>query len=239
MSKIQLSDIQTEVKKNGWQLISTEYINLKTEMQFRCQEGHDVFLSWNKVRDKFVCPICKRNRFSDKANEFPEKKKGTQRVLALDQATYKTGYSVFDNQKLIKYGVFETKLSDEIARDSAIKTWLISMIDGLNPDYVAIEGIQYEQHFGVVVFQTLARLQGILLETLYWEKIPYLVCPTNTWRAYCQVKGRARADKKRSMQQIIKQNYDVSVTDDEADAIGIGKYAAETLIKKTIITNWE
>ena len=113
------------------------------------------------------------------------------------------------------------------------------MIDGLNPDYVAIEGIQYEQHFGVVVFQTLARLQGILLETLYWEKIPYLVCPTNTWRAYCQVKGRARVDKKRSMQQIIKQNYDVSVTDDEADAIGIGKYAAETLIKKTIITNWE
>ena len=60
------------------------------------------------------------------------------------------------------------------------------------------------------------------METLFWEKIPYKVCPTNTWRSHCGVKGKTRVDKKRSMQNIVKKEFDVSVSDDEADAIGIG-----------------
>lgn len=77
------------------------------------------------------------------------------------------------------------------------------------------------------------------METLFWEKIPYKVCPTNTWRSHCGVRGKTRVDKKRSMQNIVKKEYDISVSDDEADAIGIGKYVAETQIRKVQITNWE
>lgn len=54
--------------------------------------------------------------------------------------------------------------------------------------------------------------------------IPYEVCPTNTWRNACGVRGSTRAEKKKSMQQLAKKWYDVDITDDEADAIGIGKY---------------
>lgn len=57
---------------------------------------------------------------------------------------------------------------------------------------------------GVTVFETLARLQGILMETCYELKIPYEICPTNTWRKFCGVRGRSRADKKRSMQVLAK-----------------------------------
>ena len=239
MAKISFEEIKKEVENHNWQLISTSYINLKTEMNFKCNEGHNIYLSWEKVRNKFICPICKNNRYKNIETKIINKNKNSTRVLALDQATKVTGYSIFDDKKLIQYGTFETNLEDEIARDSSIKTCLLSIIDSWKPDLVGIEGIQYEERFGVTTFETLARLQGILLETLFWEKIPYKICPTNTWRAHCGVKGRTRIDKKRSMQNIVKQQYDVTVSDDEADAIGIGKYVTETLIKKTIITNWE
>ena len=69
--------------------------------------------------------------------------------------------------------------------------------------------------------------------------IPYIICPTNTWRAHCGVKGKARADRKKSMQLLVKEWYDVSVSDDIADAVGIGKYVSDTHKKKTEIVNWE
>ena len=52
---------------------------------------------------------------------------------------------------------------------------------------------------GITVFQALARLQGILMGLCNELNIPYEVCPTNTWRTYCKVKGTTRSDKKRSM----------------------------------------
>jgi hypothetical protein len=116
------------------------------------------------------------------------------------------------------------------------------MISNWDPDCVAIEGIQYQdessgQKVSVTVFQGLARLQGVLMDACFSLKIDCLVCPTNTWRNHCGVKGRYRADKKRSMQLIAKKEYDITVTDDESDAIGIGKYAAN--LNKIEVTNWE
>ena len=84
----------------------------------------------------------------------------------------------------------------------------------------------------VTVFQTLARLQGILMETCYSAKIKFEVCPTNTWRHSCGVKGRSRTDKKRSMQLLAKQWYDITVSEDEADAIGIGHHLVNPHYKK-------
>ena len=116
------------------------------------------------------------------------------------------------------------------------------MISNWNPDCVAIEGIQFQdessgQKVSVTVFQGLARLQGVLMDACYSVKTDFVICPTNTWRNHCGVKGRYRADKKRSMQLIAKKEYDITVTDDEADAIGIGKYAAD--LNKIEVTNWE
>ena len=113
------------------------------------------------------------------------------------------------------------------------------MIELWKPDFVGLEGIQYQQNMGVTTFETLARLQGILMETLYELNIQFSICHTNTWRAYCKVKGRTRIDKKRSMQMLAKEWFDITVTDDEADAIGIGKYVAEVLNKNVVTYNWE
>jgi hypothetical protein len=118
------------------------------------------------------------------------------------------------------------------------------MIENWRPDMIGLEGIQFQEESGgqkmsVTVFQTLARLQGILMETCYSAKIKFEVCPTNTWRHSCGVKGRSRTDKKRSMQLLAKQWYDITVSEDEADAIGIGHHLVNHITKNTTVTNWE
>lgn len=244
MPRITLDVINEELAPTGWKCISEEYKNLDSELQFNCAEGHLVCAPWKKIRKLQVCPVCQKNEYNvkDKVLEIEPKPKGVKRVLALDQATHVTGWAIFDGQKLIRYGTFTTNLKDETARISTVKNWLLSMIMNWKPDYVAIEGIQFQeessgQKLSVTVFQGLARLQGVLMETCYSQKVEYGVCPTNTWRNHCGVKGRYRADKKRSMQLIAKKWYDISLTDDEADAVGIGRYAAD--LNKIEVTNWE
>ena len=243
MARIKMEDIRAELNKDGWKVISEEYVNLDTEMIFECPEGHRIYTSWKKIRQKRECPICKETYIKLNEQKIIPKKNGEKRVLALDQATYKTGWSLYDGNKLIKFGIFETTLQEEIARDNAIKTWLISMIYNWKPDCIGIEGIQFqekseERKMGVTVFETLSRLQGILMETCYELKIPYKICPVNVWRKHCKVRGKTRTDKKRSMQLLVKEWYNITISNDEADAIGIGKYLSDMTLSYTI-ENWE
>lgn len=243
MARITIESINEELAPTGWKCISEEYKNLDSELQFNCEEGHLVCAPWKKIRKLPECPVCKRNKHkSNNALLVEPKKKGQKRILALDQATHLSGWSIYDGQTLIRYGTFETNQKDEIQRISTIKNWFLSMLDNWKPDFVAIEGIQFQDEssgnkMGVTVFQGLARLQGVLMETCYSQCVDYTVCPTNTWRNHCGVKGRYRADKKRSMQLIAKKWYDITLTDDEADAVGIGRYAAD--LNKIEVTNWE
>ena len=243
MSKIRIEDIRKAAIEHEWNLISTEYKNLNTELSFICNEGHELNIPYKKVRDKWECPICKVNKYYNFSEEIKPKPKNVQRVIGLDQATHITGYSIFDNEELIYAGTFEATAEDEIARDVQIQNWLIQLIHNWKPDVVGLEGIQLQQFndkmVGVTTYQTLARLQGILMATCYDLKVDYIVCPPATWRNHSGVKGRSRADKKRSMQNKIKEWFDITVSDDVADAIGIGKYINETHKKKVEIFNWE
>lgn len=239
MSRITIDSIAQELQADGWQILSTEYQNLDSELEFKCNEGHKVFAPWKKIRTRRECPICKQNTYKENKPIIVAKPKGENRVLALDQASHKTGWSIFDGARLIRYGVYEATERDEIERFHAIKEWVASMIENWKPDIIGIEGIQYQQQMGVTTFQTLARLQGILMDLCFEQKIHYVICPTNTWRAHCGVKGRARADKKRSMQLLVKDWFDISISDDEADAIGIGKYVADINQKRFELVQWE
>jgi hypothetical protein len=86
MAKIRLEDIENELAIDGWKVISTEYINLDTEMTFECNEGHRVFVPWKKIRTKRECPTCKAaaHNFVENDGEVLPKSKGVKRTLALD-----------------------------------------------------------------------------------------------------------------------------------------------------------
>lgn len=243
MSKIKLDDIRKAAIEHNWKLISEEYKNLDSELVFECSEGHRIYLPYKQVRTKWICPICNENKFYKFDGVAIKKNKNIQRVIGLDQATHITGYSVFDGENLIDAGTFEATAQEEIKRDLEIRDWLTQLIHKWKPDIIGLEDIQLQQFgdktVGVTTYRTLARLQGILLGACVDQEVDYVVCSPSTWRAHCQVKGRSRVEKKRSMQTKVKEWFDITVTDDIADAIGIGKYVADTYKKKVEVFNWE
>ena len=251
MGRIKIEDIQSSLSQINWKVTSHEYRNLDNEMSFKCPEGHTVYSTWRKIRNKAECPICKNNIYKDQEQKIIPKKSGVKRIFALDQATHVTGYSIYDDNKLVKYGIFETSQEEEIERDNSLKHWFINMVNLWHPDHIGLEDIQlqnfsgganefsYKNGVGLQTYKILAHLQGILMETCYELNLTYTICPPATWRAHCEVKGKTKSDKKKSMQLNVKKWFDVSVTNDEADAIGIGKYVADSYNPKPQIMSWE
>ena len=117
------------------------------------------------------------------------------------------------------------------------------MIEKWKPDCIALEDIQLQKFNNmsgeiteaVVTYKKLAHLQGVLKNYIYEKGIPYIIVPPATWRAFSNVKGKSRTDKKKSAQLIVKSKYDVSLTQDEADAVLITAYAAHQRVANQII----
>ncbi len=243
VSKIKIDDIRKAAIEHNWTLVSEEYKNLNTDMEFICNEGHKVYAPYKKIRDKWECPICNQNKYHNFGTNILPKGHNVERVIGLDQATHLTGYSIYDNGELVYANVFEANAEEEIERDIEIRNWLIQLIQNWKPDIIGMEDIQLQQFnnkmIGVTTYRTLARLQGILMAACAEQKVDYVVCAPATWRANCGVKGRTRSDKKHSMQAIVKQWFDITVSDDVADAIGIGKYIVDHHKKKVEIFDWE
>lgn len=104
------------------------------------------------------------------------------------------------------------------------------MIENFHPDLIILEDIQL-QKFGqgeeaVLTYKKLAQLQGVLCNYLYEENYNYKIVAPATWRAAAEIKGKTRTDKKKNAQLKIKEQYDVKVTQDEADAILIAAWGA-------------
>lgn len=162
-------------------------------------------------------------------------KKNGYRVLAFDQATITSGWSVFDGQTLVKYGKHTSEGSRSTIKIANTKAWVASMIGNWDPDMVVFEDIQLQSYKknetekaeAVVTYKKLAHLQGVLKNFCYEMNIPYKIAPPGTWRTHSSVKGNNRTDQKRSAQLIVKKLYDINVTQDEADAILIGRWAAD------------
>jgi len=241
MAKICIEDIQEELKKSNWKVLTPKYENLTTLMTFECNEGHKITTTWKEIRGKHKCPVCKSNpaiKMEDKS--AVPKNKGAYRILALDQSSRKTGYSIYDNKKLISYGVYETKANSPLERIVDLSDWVISMIRSWQPDEVGLEEVQQNLNtdMGHDVFKLLAQVMGAVMLTTSRENVAIRTVLISKWRGHCGVKGNKRADQKRSAQLLVKQWYDISLTDDAADAICIGKYFSDTHQGPLVIGEW-
>lgn len=238
-SKIKIDEVKTEVEAHGWKLISSTYVNLKTPLELECPEGHQVDIAFEDIRKLQVleCPICSRQSVK-KLKEKVSKKKG-YRILALDQSTHITGWALFEENTLISFGKWESKAERTTARISEIKHWLEYQIETFKADECVLEGIQL-QKFGqgdeaVLTFEKLAHLQGVLKNYLYENGIPFKVVPVATWRNFSNIKGKSRTERKKSAQMKIEELYGVSASVDCAEAILIGKWAANDHKKNEMI----
>ena len=234
---INIYTVANHLEELGWTLISTSYKNLKTELEMKCPNGHEQIRTYGDWRKHPTCDKCLGGDSKKvKKNIVPIKQIDTQRILALDAATNITGYAVFDDGELVSYGVFKTNGENETdARINELKKWLQTAVRTWEPDFVGIENIQLQAYGGgnqaqVKTFQTLANLQGVLLDALFEMCIDHDLVYSTVWRQYCNVSSeRGRENKKKLAQAKVKEWYNQDCTQDEADAICIGKYFVSKL----------
>ena len=154
MSRIKIDDIRKELELKGWKVLSPEYKNLNESMRFQCDNGHEIYTTWKKLRNNLECPVCSEITFKKDVPRIVNnedftpttKKKGTKRILAFDQATHVSGWAVFDNNVLIKSGIFIADDEEEMVRDTQIKNWVISLVKMWTPDVVGLEDIQLQKN---------------------------------------------------------------------------------------------
>ena len=250
MSRLKINDIKKDLEERGWKLLSEEYQNLDSILEFQCPEGHHVLKSYKQIRRKYECPICKKNPLN-KINQidFPPKK-DCRRLLALDQATIITGWALYDDEKLINYGIYNANQEENLnSRLVNIKQWLVNIVELAKPDIVVFEDIQLQEfekripnqkkdNIGLLTYKALAKLIGVLECLLTEMKIEYYIVPSSVWRSSVNITGRSRSDKKKNAQIKVKQWYDIRVSEDEADAICIGRHGSKAYSKKTRMIKW-
>ena len=162
----------------------------------------------------------------------------SNRILALDQATKVSGWSIWEDGQLTEYGHVSFDDENPFIRNNRLTSWLANMIETRDIDMVVIEDIQMQVN-NVVTFQRLAQLQGAIIDMLIDWHIDYKILRPTEWRAECNLlKGqdKHRDSQKKIAQQWVLENFGRKCTQDEADAICIG-YAAWKQSEQDF--NWE
>ena len=238
---INIYTVSNSLEEEGWKLISTEYKNLKTPLEMECPKGHKVEQTYDEWRKHKRCEKCVAGDPYKTRGKVPEKSE-KNRVLALAAATNITGFCLYDDKELIHYGVFKTDQQlDTTARINQVKHWLEEVVKEWKPDTICIEHIQL-QTYGtknspqVELYRVLANLQGVLLDTIFELGLPVELVYSSTWREVVGVEGNGRENKKKEAQNKVMMWYKLKCTQDEADAICIGKYYVLNNSRKK--TNW-
>ena len=147
------------------------------------------------------------------------------KILCLDQATQKTGYSIWEDKKLITYGTLEVdpKEKNIIERMKLMSDLVIDLIKSHSPSFIVIEDTQYQNNYKT--YQQLSQLQGILMAYFFNMDIGFVIVKPSEWKGYCSIKGRKREEQKKNTQLFVKDKFGLDCSEDEADAIGIGFWA--------------
>jgi len=149
------------------------------------------------------------------------------RILALDQSSRCSGWSIFIDGELKDWGHLTTEQDDIGDRLVAIRAFMIQKITEWNIDTVAFEDIQMQSTVGnnVHTFKTLANVYGVVYETAVELNKKVIIIPSVTWKSKLQIKGKRRPEQKKNAQLWVQKTYNIKPTQDEADSICIGTCA--------------
>lgn len=157
------------------------------------------------------------------------------KILCLDQATRITGYSVWQNGKLKKYGTLEPNIPKNVTyieRLSGMCNAIESLIIKTKPDVVCIEDVQFQSNQRT--FKILAQMQGYIFAILDKIKLPFVIVEPSCWKAFDSIKARKREEQKAQTIEFVKEKYNIEqLSEDEADAVAIGCWAiANVMIER-------
>lgn len=211
-----------------------DYQNMDTILHLQCEQGHRIDASIRSVRNvNFKCSICDgQNSISDKIDVINIAKKQGYRVVAIDNATENVGISVFDDGKLIFWHLYVYS-GDTIERITQNNKFLKEIIiQKWQPDLIVFEDIQYQSN--ILTFKILAMLLGASIVATKSANIKYETVLSKVWRSHFIINGKTRIQQKTQAINKVKEMYNITVNDDVAEAILLGKYAVDCIREKKI-----
>ncbi len=153
-------------------------------------------------------------------------------ILSLDLSTKATGYAIFTDGKLYKSGVYRSSSATLIKRINIIINKLNEeILQYIDIDKIIAEEVLPESSGGgnQKTFKALMYMQAALelkVYDVFDTKVPIEYIYPNSWRSKCGIKtgrGITRDELKKADIEFAATTYNLSnLSDDEADAIGIG-----------------
>lgn len=168
-------------------------------------------------------------------------------TLAIDGSTKATGIALFDNKDLLHYTLISNNSKDVLYRIKYMTDEIEKIYKQYTPDQIIMEQIIPDNLNEIAwsknqkTFKALFYLQAAIVLMFYNYNKEVEFIPANTWRSRCGIKtgaGIKRDTLKAADIKFVKENYNILVSDDVADAIGIG-YAKVNEIPQPQPFNWE
>lgn len=149
------------------------------------------------------------------------------RVLAFDQSTKISAYSLFINNEYVEVGVIDLhKMKDTSERVRAMGVELCKTIEKYNPEIVVMEEVA--QQSNPKTLKLLARIQGIIIGFCAAHNIETYIIEPSKWRSALHLKqgaGIKRKELKAQSIEYVKEKYGLDVSEDECEAICINDAA--------------
>lgn len=151
------------------------------------------------------------------------------KLLALDQASHTTGYTILDGNKIVKVGHFECRGADLGDRLVQLRENISKLIKDYDIDEVVFEDIQLQdvngnKETGIKTFKILAEVYGVVYEYLTEIGIKNSSVLPIKWKAHFKIAGKGRAQEKMMSKAYVKKTYGISCTEDEADSLCIAMW---------------
>lgn len=149
------------------------------------------------------------------------------RILAFDQSTRVTGYSIFDDGKYVKSGVIDLhKIKETDERSKQMSVEICKIIENNKPDVTIIEEVQQQSNTATVI--KLARIQGVAIGFCAAHNIDLHILRPTEWRSalgYQQGPKVKREALKQQSLDFVKKNFGLELIEDEAEAVCINEAA--------------
>ena len=150
------------------------------------------------------------------------------KVMSFDQSTRISGWSLFTDGEYACSGVVDMEKSklptSERSFEMAKRLWTI--LKEYKPDHLIIEDTQQQNNVKTVII--LARLQGMIIGYAEAHKIKVHILLPSQWRAelnYKQGPKVKRAELKQQSVDYVKDRHNITLSEDEAEAICINQAA--------------
>lgn len=150
----------------------------------------------------------------------------SMRVLGIDQASKISGFAVIgEDGRPERWGSIDHSLEEDIPQ--RIKLMFLDIVEIVRRENC--DGISVEAQFfngNAKAYSMLCQLQGAIIGFAYVNRMPVSSPLPSEWRAqlgFVQGKNENRKSLKAQAIKYVKENFGLDVTEDEAEAICIGR----------------